>query len=127
MRGQNIDYDKALQLRKEGMPLTEIASTMGCSYVTMRKHIGADNPHKQLSKPLGIPAKIEFDLQVGDRISAYESDISKGRHTYRIISIGKYIYVGQRVHGYPWKVSFLVKDYGRQSDPAHVKKIQCTS
>jgi len=127
MRGHNIDYDKALRLRKEGMKLTDIASTMGCSYVTMRKHLGADNPHKQIKQPLASPLEVVFDLEVGDEISAYEFDISKGRHTYRVISIGKYLFTGERVHGYPWKVSFLIKDYGRPSDPAHVKKISCIS
>lgn len=125
MRGQFIDKEKVNELHESGLSVSQIADEIGCHEDTVKKKLRVS--HKQYNQVQPPPENVLFDLKVGDKFSAYESEISAARHVYKVVWIGKYTFVGQRVHGYPWRVSFLIKDYGRKSDLAHVKKIQCTS
>ena len=119
MRGSKLNYALVDELADAGFTIMQIAQEIGCHHDTVRKHLNSG--HKQYNQIIPAPSRKPFPLHVGNKVSAYEPDISSARHIYRVISINRYTYTCERVHGYPWKVSFEIKDFGMPSDRAHVK------
>lgn len=121
MRGQMLDVEKVNALHGMGLSVSQIAAEVGCCEDTVTKKLR--KTHRQYNQVLPPPATERFDLHMGEKFSAYEPEISSARHIYKVVFIGRYIFVGERVHGYPWRVAFLIKDYGRRSDSGHVKNV----
>ena len=74
-------------------------------------------------KPQRPPKTVVFDLKLGDMITATEPEVSTTRRKYEVIWIGAETYTCKRASGYPYKVTFQIKEYGLPCDSGHVKKV----
>ena len=132
MTAKEIDVDRAEQLKASGLTFQAIAAEFGVHPETLKKRMRGETytgrPQKASKingymKPQRPPQTVVFDLKVGDIITATEPEVSSSRRKYEVIYIGKETYTCKRASGYPYKVTFRIKEYGLPCDSGHVKKV----
>ena len=133
MTGKEIDVARAEQLKASGVTYQAIAAEFGVHTNTLRQRMlgqtyngreqKASNMDNGYMKPQRPPQTVVFDLKVGDYITATEPEVSSSRRKYEVIWIGKETYTCKRASGYPYKVTFQIKEYGLPCDSGHVKKV----
>lgn len=125
----NIDMADVARMREEGKSYTEIATFYGTTRNVISGRFKASRYNATQKglvgyvRPETLPKQKVFDLNVGDIITALEPEISHYRHKYKIVSIGKELYICERVGKYPYRVAFRIKDYGQYHDDGKVRKI----
>jgi len=133
MTAKEIDVDRAEKLKASGVTYQAIAAEFGVHTNTLRQRMLGQtyNGRKQKQtniangymKPQRPPKTVVFDLKVGDMITATEPEVSTSRRKYEVIWIGPETYTCKRASGYPYKVTFQIKEYGLPCDSGHVKKV----
>ena len=133
MTAKEIDVDRAEQLKASGATYQFIAAEFKVHPETLKKRMRgetytgrpqkASNMYNGYMKPQRPPKTVVFDLKVGDMITATEPEVSSIRREYEVIWIGAETYTCKRASGYPYKVTFRIKEYGLPCDSGHVKKV----
>ena len=126
MTAKEIDVDRAEQLKASGATFQAIAAEFGVHPETLKKRMRGETytgrPNGYM-KPQRPPKTVVFDLKLGDMITATEPEVSSIRREYEVIWIGPETYTCKRASGYPYKVTFQIKEYGLPCDSGHVRKV----
>ena len=133
MKPKEIDVDRAEKLKASGLTFQAIAAEFGVHPETLKKRMRGETYTGRVQKTTNIangymkpqrpPKTVVFDLKVGDIITATEPEVSPIRRKYEVIWIGAETYTCKRASGYPYKVTFQIKEYGLPCDSGHVKKV----
>ena len=134
--------------QEQGMKILQIAEKYGVqSYTVLRKiqkmekeelqqQANRCEPKSTKTNLFGVPydkvrsspASVDFDIKIGDIISAVEGEITPERKGYRVTEIYDHIYIGKRLIGGngkgTWKTAFRKSDYKKGFDPCLVKIVQ---
>lgn len=109
----------------KGMSVIEIALKYDLAPITVLRRIKQIEKEEKIQKagPQTQQA-ITFNLEVGDKISAYEQEISKKKNIYEITGIYKHIYTAKKISGHgTWTTAFGKEEYRKESDLSCVKLV----
>ena len=101
------------------MQIWEIADKFGVSPKTVLNAIWRNEKRDREPKRIQYNGD-NFNLNVGDIISAIEPEVNQTRRTYEVIAIFDHIYTCRAIEG-GWTTSFRKQDFKREYDENAVK------
>ena len=120
------------ECRDAGMDIQAIAAKYKVASSTVLRRIRKIDGVKK-EKPAVTQKKYEkrcmenlpndFDIEIGDIISAVEKEIGPARNKYRVTEIYKDTYIGEKLSGGKWRTVFRKADYKRGHDPCLVRLV----